>query len=131
MRKGLAKLHKVRDFDIQAGLPALSSLQAEIMDYWDVLLGRQDPPIHRGVSTLMEVADAYFCRATEIAAQILQREREGLIVKTHRYSKFRTGELRLFMEAAKRAADLGSRRITAKQLQIEEERIGRGRRMED
>lgn len=123
--------NSIRQFDMQAGLPSLSILQSEVQDMWDVLLGRVEPPVNHGVSTLMEVADAYFCRGSEIAALILERERKGEIGASHAHAKFRKGELRLFMEAAKRAADLGSRRITISQIQSEERRLGRGRLIAD
>lgn len=113
------------------GLPALSSLVAEVSDMWDVLLGRTEPPIRSsGVHALMEVADAYFARASEIAALIQRGEREGTVMKSSNYSKFRTGELRTFLEVAKRASDLGSRRITVRGQQIDSERTGRESRSE-
>lgn len=117
--------HRLRKFDITGGLPNLTALVAELEDYWDVLLGRVDPPIDNGTITLMEVADAYFARSNEIASLILKAEREGSIPRTSKYTKFRTGELRHFIEVCKRAADLGSRRITARQLVLEAERTGR------
>lgn len=97
---------------------------------WDVLLGREDPPIQSGVSTLMEVADAYFARANEISSLILRAIHNEHLSKGGAHDKFRTGELRNFIEVAKRAADLGSRRITARQLEVEEARLGRGKRIE-
>jgi hypothetical protein len=125
-----SKATSLRPFDINGGLPRVFDLQVEIQEYWDILLGREESPVQHGISTLMEVADAYFCRASEISALILQAIREGRIGKGSNHDKFRTGELRLFMEAAKRAADLGSRRITTKQIEAEEARLGRGRRIE-
>jgi hypothetical protein len=127
MTRPLRRRPKIRKFDVTAGLPNLTHLSSEIQDYWDVLLGRVDPPIDAGVLTLMEVADAYYARAGEIAALILQKERLGELPRSSKYIKFRTGELRMFMEVAKRCADLGSRRVTAKQLEIESERTGRTR----
>jgi hypothetical protein len=116
--------HHLRLFHLNEGLPALPVLQSEIQDMWDVLMGREPPPIpvHR-VEAMMEVADAYFARASEITALIQQAEADGLASPSYR--KFRTGPLRTFMEVAKRAADLGSRRITVKGQKIEAERTGR------
>lgn len=91
----------------------------------DVLLGREDPPVQTGTSTLMEVADAYFARSSEIAMLINAAIADGRLTKGSVHDKFRTGELRLFMEVAKKASELGSRRITARQLQLEEQRLGR------
>lgn len=116
----------LRRFDINAGLPALTLLMSEVQDMWDVLLGRKEPPIDVGVSTMMEVADAYFARGCEIAALILTKERSHELPRTSKYIKFRTGELRLFIDVAKRAAELGSRRITAKQMELDAARLGRG-----
>lgn len=94
----------------------------------DVLLGRVPPPVDLGVSTLMEVADAYFARASEIEMLIHQLEREGKVLRGTALYKFRTGELRTFQEVAKRAADLGSRRITMEQLRMQREWTGRDSR---
>jgi hypothetical protein len=110
------------------GLPALSVLEAEVMDMWDVLLGREPSPVNeRRTDAMLEVANAYFARASEIAALILKAEREGNLVASSGYSRFRKGELRLFMDVATKTADMGSRRITMKSLQMEAERTGRER----
>lgn len=90
----------------------------------DVLLGREDPPVD-GVLSLMEVADAYYARAMELTMLIQQMEREGTVLKGSSHYKFRTGELRTFSEMAKRAADLGSRRLTDDSLRFEKARTGR------
>lgn len=119
----------LRLFHVGDGLPSLPVLKAEVQDMWDVLLGRKEPPIpSRRVEALMEVADAYFARAMEIAAQIQRSEQEARLARGSEYTKFRTGELRTFAEVAKRAADLGSRRITVRGQQIESERTGRDKR---
>ena len=97
---------------------------AELADMTDVLLGREDPPVD-GVLSLMEVADAYFARAMELTMLIQQMEREGTVLKGSSHYKFRTGELRTFAEMAKRAADLGSRRLTEENLKFEKSRTGR------
>lgn len=106
----------VRDIQVGEGLPSLEELEAELESYMDVLMGREPPPVEAGHLTLMEVADAYFARASEIQYLILKAEREGGVFKGHSYYKFRTGELRTFLELSKRAADLGSRRLTQARL---------------
>lgn len=70
----------------------------------------------------MEVADAYFARACEVDMLIHQGEREGGIFKSSPYYRFRTGELRSFLDLSKRAAELGSRRITLAQMAYAEQR---------
>lgn len=120
----------LRRVPLGQALPNLTKMRSELLDMTDVLMGREEPPINAGHLTLMEVADAYFARAAEMTMLIQGREREGLI-KVGRgkdadpLHKFRTGELRTFMEMAKRAADLGSRRLTKEQLVFEQSRLGR------
>ena len=106
----------VREIQMGQGLPPLEDLTSEFEEYMDVLMGRTPPPIDAGHLTLMEVADAYFARASEVQFLILKAEREGGVFKGHSYYKFRTGELRTFLELSKRAADLGSRRLTQARL---------------
>ena len=116
----------LRQFDVGVGLPSPTLLAVELQDMTDVLLGRKNPPVFAGnVEALLEVADAYFARASEIAMKILAAEREGKINKSSPYSKFRTGELRIFMDLARSAASTGSRRITVTQMQENRERTGR------
>lgn len=118
---------RLRQFELHRGIPNLPVLQSEVQDMMDVLLGRVDPPINNGVLTLMEVADAYFARGSEIAMMILRGQREGTIPRGGSYAKFRTGELRHFLDVCKGSRDLGSRRVTVKQLTMEAERTGRSR----
>jgi len=107
---------RVRDIELGSGLPSAEELSDELEGYVDVLMGRVPPPIDAGHLTLQEVADAYFARASEIQMQILKLEREGGVFKGHSYYKFRTGELRTFLEMSKRASELGSRRLTQARL---------------
>lgn len=86
----------------------------------DVLLGRVKPPIDTGITTLMEVAEAYHARAMEISMEIHRGEAKSEIMKGSAHSKFRTGELRDFIELCRRAMDMGSRRVTALQIEMEE-----------
>jgi hypothetical protein len=68
----------------------------------------------------MEVADAYFARGKEIEQKIYRAEAEGQVSKGSPFYRFRTGELRSFLELVKAAGELGSRRVThAKMIQEE------------
>lgn len=122
---------KLRAVPLGAGVPALHDLVAELKDMTDVLLGREEPPIDAGHMTLMEVADAYYARAAELTMLLQQEEREGEILKGSAHYRFRTGELRTFMEMAKRAADLGSRRLTHESLMMEAIMLGRESRLKE
>lgn len=116
---------RLRAFKLGEGVPSIPQMVLEIQDMIDVLMGRNDPPVELGHMTMMEVADGYFARASELTMDLQRLEREGRIMRGSAHMKFRTGELRTFMEMAKRAADLGSRRLTAAQLQYEMEQFGR------
>lgn len=123
------KGHSLRLFRLEEGLPSLGSLMDEIDSMMDVLMGREPPPVNaRYVEAMMECADAYFARASEITMMIQRAERDGRCTKSSPYVKFRTGELRTFMEMVKRTGDLGSRRITLKQMEAEAARTGRDSR---
>lgn len=108
------------DIPLPAGLPDPEDIEDELDDMMAVLLGRVNPPINRGVHTLQEVATAYYARAQELVLLIQRGERDGAIPKGSTYYQLRTGELRTFVELAKRAADLGSRRLTAEQIRREQ-----------
>lgn len=92
-------------------------MRAELATMKDVLLGRSSPPIDTGISTLMEIAEAYHARAKEMAMHLHEAEAEGHVVRGSQHYKFRTGELRDFTELVARTIELGSRRITAAQLE--------------
>ena len=124
-----AKGH-LRAVPLGAGVPSLTVMASEIQDMTDVLLGRVAPPIDAGHLTLMEVADAYYARAAELTMLLQRAEREGQVTKGSAHYKFRTGELRTFLEMAKRSADLGSRRLTHESLMIEAIMLGRESRLE-
>jgi len=108
--------HRLNSVPVQYGLPSVDDLWHEISGYIDVILGRVESPIESPYLSMAEVATAYYCRAQEIDAKIHAGEREGDIVKGSPYYKFRTGELRSFIELSKKAAELGSRRLTQEQL---------------
>ena len=82
----------------------------------DVMLGRVDPPVSVGVGTMMEVAEAYHARLTEMQSLVQRGEADGSIPKGSAAYKFRTGELRSVIEMMRRSIDMGSRRITAGQM---------------
>jgi hypothetical protein len=123
-RRALPVGRRVRDVPLAMGMPTLEELEEELFGYVDVLLGRQEPPINEGVLTLMEVANAYLSRAYELEMMILAAERERVIMRSDPYSKFRTGELRSFIELARKVQELGSRRLTQAQMLAQAERTG-------
>jgi len=104
------------DVPLSLGLPSVEELWTEISDYVDTLLGRRESPIDSPYLALAECATAYYSRAQEIDMLIHAAEREGAVMKGSGYYKFRTGELRSFIELAKKCAELGSRRLTQEQL---------------
>lgn len=104
------------DVEIEIGLPPVEDLSDEIQHMTNVILGRLDSPIGSPYLALAEVATAYYCRAQEIDMLIHRAEREGAIMRGSPLYKFRTGELRAFIELSKRAAELGSRRLTQEQV---------------
>jgi hypothetical protein len=105
-------VQRLTDVPVNSGLPSVDELKDELLAYCDVLLGRTDPPVDHGVMTLMEVADAYFARASEIEMLIHEQERQGNVVRGSDHYKFRTGALRSFLDMSKKAAERGSRRLT-------------------
>jgi hypothetical protein len=103
---------------------SLEDMEAELDEYRDVLLGRAEAPL-AGPMALMECANAYHARASEMAQLILRGERDGQIAASSPLKRFRTGELRFFLEMASRAIDLGSRRLTQLREESEAARYGR------
>lgn len=87
-------------------------MSRELDDYKDILLGRMDPPVDRGVLTLMECAEAFHARAKEMEMELLELEADGAVIRGSRPYKFRTGKLRSFIELCSKTIDLGSRRVT-------------------
>lgn len=110
----------LRDVPLKYGLPKVEVLVAELAEYTDILLGRVPAPIDHGIATLMEISNAYFARGCELDMLIHEGEREGDIFKGSDYYKFRTGELRSFLELTKRSFEMGSRLITVEQMRMNE-----------
>lgn len=104
------------EVEVGLGLPSVEALWHEIKGYMDVILGRVDAPVLSPYLGLAECSTAYYCRAQEIDALIHAAEREGAVMRGSALYKFRTGELRSFIELSKRASELGSRRLTQEQL---------------
>ena len=120
---------RLRAVPLGEGLPDLERMRSEIDDMTAVLMGREDPPVEAGIMSLLEVADAYYARAAELTMLLQRAEQEGHILRGTALVKFRTGELRTFLEMSKRAADLGSRRLTHESMLVESVLIGRESRM--
>jgi hypothetical protein len=102
-------------------LEVIRKFETEIEDYTNVLFGRTEAPINSGISSLYEVAVAYYARAKEIEMYCKKFESGIDIGKTkHPLYKFRTGQLNAFIEMVKELAKLGSRRITMAQIMLQE-----------
>src|SRR5215831_257610 len=109
------------DVVVLQGLNSVEELQDELLGYVDVLLGRADPPTDQeSYIDLMEVASAYYARAKELDMLIHWEEQQRRVIRGSPYYKFRTGQLRSFIEMAKMMADLGSRRLTQERLLFEQ-----------
>ena len=102
----------MQKFPLKKGLSSVETLHEEINEYIDVLMGHINPPIPDGIDTLFEVSSTYLARAKEIEIKLLERERSGSITAGDDLKKFRTGELRSFIELCKSGQNQGSRRIT-------------------
>ena len=116
---------RLTDVPVGAGLDDLEELQDELLEYVDILLGRADPPIGSPYLDLQEVATAYLGRALEIDMLIHWQEQKEKIPRGHPLQRFRTGQLRSFIDMANRLADLGSRRLSQEQL-LNEQRYDAG-----
>jgi hypothetical protein len=79
-------------------------------------MGRAPFPIHSPYLSMMEVATAYYARAKEMDSLIHRGMRKGIIQKDSEYDRFRKDELTNFIDIARKAADLGSRRLTQEQM---------------
>lgn len=113
---------RLTDVEVLEGLPSVEELHEELLGYTDVILGRADPPMELNgyFLDLMEVAAAYYARAKEIDMLIHWEEQNRRVIRGSAYYKFRTGQLRSFIEMAKMMADLGSRRLTMERLLVDQ-----------
>jgi hypothetical protein len=115
---------RLRTTPIGIGLPPVEELRQELDDYMAILLGRVPPPVI-GDHALQEVADAYYARGAEVTMLIQRGEADGVVKKGSEYYTFRNGELRTFLGIAEKSASLGSRRLTARNAEVERARLGR------
>lgn len=115
----------VHQMSIKTG-ETIEDLVEELDEYWDVLLGYKPFPSDKGVTTLMEYAHAVYARAMFVNYHILQLQREGAVEKNSPLYKFRTGELRAFIEAASKSIDTGSRLLTKAKMEQEMNHDGNG-----
>lgn len=113
---------RLTDVPVLEGLPSVEELQEELLGYANIILGRADPPqeIDGFYLDLMEVSAAYYARAKEIDMLIHWEEQNRRVLRGSSYYRFRTGQLRSFIEMAKMMADLGSRRLTQERLLVEQ-----------
>lgn len=111
---------RLTDVEVDAGLPTAEEIQDELLYYCDVLLGRQMPKIQSPYLELCEIASAYYARASELDILIHWEEQQQRVMRGHPLYKMRTGQLRTFMDMAKKMADLGSRRLTQESLLYEQ-----------
>lgn len=114
--------HRLTDVEVLEGLGSVEELHDELLVYADVILGRADPPMEGNgyYLDLMEVAAAYYARAKELDMLIHWEEQNRRVIRGSPYYKFRTGQLRSFIEMAKMMADLGSRRLSQERLLTEQ-----------
>lgn len=119
--------HPLTEVVVLEGLPSVDELHDELLGYANVILGRADPPLEIDgfYLDLMEVAAAYYARAKEIDMLIHWEEQNRRVIRGSPYYKFRTGQLRSFIDMAKMMADLGSRRLTQERL-LSEQRYDAG-----
>lgn len=116
---------RLTEVPVPDGLPTPEEIQDELLEYCDILLGRVEPPVQSPYLDLCEIASAYFARASELDILIHWEEQHQRVMRGHPLYKIRTGQLRTFMDMAKRMADLGSRRLTQEQL-LQEQRYDSG-----
>ena len=114
-----ASTSTLRPFPPNGG-STLRAWQIELDEYREVLVGRVPPPINNGIMTMMEVADAYLARAREMEGLLHSWEAAGTVIKGSSQYRFRTGELRSFIEMARSAVELGSRRVTAAKMEYDQ-----------
>ncbi len=113
------------DIPLSEGIPSVEELIEEFLGYANTLLGRADAELESPYLDLMEHAAAYYARAKEVEMLIFGEEHARRVVRGHPLNKFRTGQLRSFIEMSKMLADVGSRRLTQERL-LEDQRYDAG-----
>jgi hypothetical protein len=100
--------------NLAMGLAELSRLEAEVDYMWDVLVGRKDAPRlpQSPFLALQEIAVAFLARALEIDALIHRGLRNKEIASKSPIDNFRLHDLANLIVLCRKAADLGSRRLT-------------------
>lgn len=95
----------------------VGELQDELDYMKDVLLGREEPPVDLGQISDMEIASAFFGRAMEIQSLLHRAEMDGDVARNSRAYKFRTGELRDFIDLAKNRYDMFKSRMISEAIE--------------
>lgn len=105
---------RLTDVMVGYGLDDVTVLEQEVDQMWDTILGRRDAPElpNSPHLALQEIATAYLGRALEMDTKILRAERNGAVQRGSQLQKFRTGDLANLIVLCRKAADLGSRRLT-------------------
>lgn len=114
---------RLTSVEVVEGLLPVEELSDELFGYVDILIGREDAPVSSPYLALMEVATAYYARALELDMLIHEKERIGEVKRGGSYYRFRTGELRSFIDLSKRCCELGSRRLSQEELLYRERTI--------
>lgn len=83
-------------------------------------MGRTMPPFDAGVLTLHEYASSALGRALEMQARIQRSENDGRVAKGSNWYKFRTGELRSYIELFRDAVGLGESRRAVARMEYDE-----------
>lgn len=114
--------HRVSEVPTIDGLGTYDEIMDELLEMTLVLKGHADAPVESPYLQLMEVATAYLTRAYEIEMLIHRGEHDQVIERGSELFKLRTGPLESFINACRRLADLGSRRLSQEALLSEQRR---------
>ncbi len=101
-------------------LPDVNDWADELEQMELVLMLKLPLPVDDPRVGLLVTAGSYHTRASSMKRTIQRLEREGTISRSHDLVKFRTGELRTFMEMASKVFDSASRALTAAKLAFDE-----------
>lgn len=106
----------LNEIKVENKLADVDVLAEEISKYYNVLLGREEVDSVHQYSYIIEVATAYYVRAKEIEGAIHKLERQLVVTKNSQYYKFRTGELRSFIEACSKMIAYGQAKIDERKI---------------